>query len=85
MQEHKSRQEDWSFLGKRIWSGGEFFVAAAEDGLHAQRNDVVIAGRGGLAIAVSHQLQQFVTFDLVTPCKQAILLHLDGLPFGPFA
>jgi hypothetical protein len=58
-------------------------VATAEDGLHAQRNDTVTAGCGGLATAVSHQLQQFITFDLVIPCKRAILLHLDGVPFGP--
>jgi hypothetical protein len=62
---------------------GRIFCGTAEDGLHAQLNNTVTAGCGGLATAESHQLQQFVTFDLVTPCKQAILLHLDGLPFGP--
>jgi hypothetical protein len=83
MQEHKLRQADWSFLGKRIWPRGEFFVASAEDRLHALRNDAVIVGRGGLATAVSHELQPFVTFDLVSPCQRAIILHLDGLPSGP--
>jgi hypothetical protein len=83
MQEHKLRQADWSFFGKQIWPRGEFFVAPAEDGLHDQQNVAITAGRGGLAIAVSHQLQSFVTFDLVSPCQRAIILHLDGLPSGP--
>jgi hypothetical protein len=82
IQEHKLWQEDWTFLGKRIWKQGKFFVSPAEDGLHTLRNDNVVAGRGGLAIAISKQLKPFVTYDMVSPCKRAILIHLDGLPFG---
>jgi hypothetical protein len=82
LQEHKLRSSDWQFIGKRIWSGGEFYVSAAANGLHAARNDAVTSGRGGLAIAVAHQLQPFVTNHFVSPCGWAIYLHLDGLPFG---
>jgi hypothetical protein len=83
IQKHKLRQSDWTFLGKRIWRGGQFFVAPAEDGLNALRNDNVTSGRGGLATAVATQFVPFITFDQISPCGRAIVLHLDGLPCGP--
>jgi hypothetical protein len=68
IQEHKLGQSDWTFLGKRIWRGGHFFVAPAEDGLNALRNDTVPSGRGGLATAVANQFLPFITFDQTSPC-----------------
>ena len=85
LQEHKIWQEDWSFLGKRIWLGGSFFVAPAHDGTHADCNQSVPAGRGGLAIAVSLALLPFVLSHLILPCGGAILLHVEGLSMGPLS
>jgi hypothetical protein len=58
------------------------YVAPALEGVHAQRNDSVNAGRGGLAIAVAQQLSSFVTYESISPCGRAMSVHLDGLPFG---
>lgn len=53
------------------------------DGLHASRNDFVLAGKGGLAIGLAPELNALVTLMSSTPCGQALLVHLDRLSRGP--
>jgi exonuclease III len=82
LQEHKLCEPDWGFIGKQIWQGGDFFISPAADGLHAARNDTVPSGRGGLAIAIAHKFSSFVTAHCCSTCGKAVLVYLDGLPFG---
>jgi exonuclease III len=83
LQEHKLLLDDWSFFGKRLWCSGSFYVALALPGLHADCNSLVVAGRGGLAIALATPLVDFISFHCPSPCGRAYIVHLDGLPDGP--
>jgi hypothetical protein len=53
LQETKLQEEDWAFIGRRLWQDGQFFVSPAALGVHAQRNAATTLGLGGVATAVS--------------------------------
>lgn len=61
VQEHKIRDHLSKVLQNEIWREAIFAVAAAADGVHAQRNDLVPAGRGGLFTTISPRIVSQVT------------------------
>lgn len=54
-----------------------------EDGAHVARNNVIVAGEGGLTIGISPAFNNFVSHSHPMPCGRAFFIHLDGLPISP--
>lgn len=82
LQEHKLRAGRLQRLEWEVWKGASWYVAPATDGRHAQRNDNVTAGLGGLAVAVSPRLTPYVTAHGICCAGRAIWICIDNEKFG---
>ncbi|CAM6094401.1 unnamed protein product [Calypogeia fissa] len=82
IQEHKLRDAHTAFLSRQIWPHVEFVVAPASDGVHARRNNVVLAGKRGNLIAVGPRLKGSITARGTLPSGCGSWVHLDHFSFG---
>jgi exonuclease III len=82
IQEHKIRVSQLGILKKEIWNSALFISAPAADGVHAQRNDGVIGGKGGVSLAVGSRISPFVSASGVLPCPRAVWVHINHPRWG---
>lgn len=72
IQEHKLRASGYSHLEYKIWNTAAWTFAPAADGLHAQRNQNVNNGLGGLAVAIGKHLSPYISAKGIMPGGRAI-------------
>lgn len=84
IQEHKLIVVNDRLLSTQIWEDKVFYATPAVDGVHAFRNPIVQASKGGIAIGVSKEIADLVSNVTISPCGRAILLYVNDPLGGPF-
>ncbi|KAL3689068.1 hypothetical protein R1sor_015377 [Riccia sorocarpa] len=77
IQEHKLRDTSIDFFSSSIWPNAVLFNLPASDGVHAQRNQHVNGGKGGVIIVVSPSIAQLITGHGTLPNNGGLWLHID--------
>lgn len=76
LQEHKLRDGRISRIASEVWTRARWLCAPAAEGLHAIRNPGVVAGRGGVALGITHNLVQFIHSEGISACNRAVWICL---------
>ncbi|KAL3702321.1 hypothetical protein R1sor_020343 [Riccia sorocarpa] len=71
------RLRDWKSRARQ----GKIVAAPATDGIHANANPTVTAGKDGVALAFSRRLSEMVT-DSGNIMDRAVWAHIEGLQMG---
>lgn len=71
-QEHKLRLGKTDSIRKEIWAAAHWVCAPAIDGAHSLRNDLVEAGKGGVAIGFHSDFLPFLESEGMVPSLHAV-------------
>lgn len=82
LQEHKLRAGRTDHIPKEVWRPAYWITAPAADGVHAQRNGRVEAGRGGVALGFTQDLRTFITKEGTLPSGRAVWACLTHPAWG---
>lgn len=81
VQQHKLCQANVQLLQAQIWREAHFLISPAVDGANAQRNDNVLAGKGGLFTVIGPRLQNFVVSSGITGRGHGIWIQLKATSY----
>lgn len=82
LQEHKLRQGRTDRIQREVWRSASWICAPAAEGVHASRNQQVIAGKGGVALGIRSDLAPFIARQGITNCGRAVWVCIDHPEWG---
>lgn len=82
LQEHKLRAGRTDRILKEVWKKAHWVFAPASEGVHARRNNLVEAGKGGLALGIHTDLASYITKEGVANDGRAAWACLDHPAWG---
>lgn len=82
LQEHKLRQDRTDRIQKEVWRKGHWICAPAADGVHAGRNQLVVAGKGGVALGFPRDFKNCLTLEGISSCGRAVWACFDHPGWG---
>lgn len=82
VQEHKLRPGRINRIQNEVYARARWLCAPAAEGTHAIRNPLVAAGRGGIAMGISHVLAPYIHSEGITACRRAVWICLVHPQWG---
>lgn len=76
-QEHKLRLGKIDCIQREVWSGARWICAPASEGVHSTGNNNVVAGRGGVAMGIHHELVPFIVMEGIVNSSRAVWAGFD--------